>query len=215
MVGAVGPLLAGAAVGEVGVPPPHPINEAHSANMTPVRRTSTRKAQRRASDVPRIDFREHSLGLLLSRRGGTDSFSVEQTCRSYREASGSVLQHGAIQVGQLSRTAYFLSVCTQCGCQNPRGQGVLVDPECDVPPRNPFRLSAFIRSTIARVSDTWPPQGPEKREPLLDHIRECGSWTASNGIAWPARIERPSGSSCDCISAMGLECNAEGHAPAI
>jgi hypothetical protein len=31
------------------------------------------------------------------------------------------------------------------------------------------------RATISRVSDTWPPPGPQKREPLLEDVRTL--WT--------------------------------------
>jgi hypothetical protein len=30
----------------------------------------------------------------------------------------------------------------------------------------------MLRATILRVSNTWPPPGPQKREPLLEHIRD-------------------------------------------
>jgi len=34
------------------------------------------------------------------------------------------------------------------------------------------------------VSDTWPPAGPQKPEPLLEHIRECGRFTGRNASIW-------------------------------
>ena len=34
---------------------------------------------------------------------------------------------------------------------------------------------SVCRATIRRVSDTWPPPGPQKREALLEHIRDV--WT--------------------------------------
>jgi len=45
----------------------------------------------------------------------------------------------------------------------------------DPAPRDSSRLNRVLCGTIARVSSTWPPAGPQKREPLLDHVRDV--WT--------------------------------------
>jgi hypothetical protein len=37
---------------------------------------------------------------------------------------------------------------------------------------DPFRFAAANRATISRVPDTWPPPGPQKRPPTLEHIRD-------------------------------------------
>jgi hypothetical protein len=36
----------------------------------------------------------------------------------------------------------------------------------------PPLVSAGHRAAISRVSDTWPPLGPEKRKALLEHVRD-------------------------------------------
>ena len=37
------------------------------------------------------------------------------------------------------------------------------------------RFDPIRRATIPRVSATWPPPGPQKREPTLEHVRNV--WT--------------------------------------
>jgi hypothetical protein len=41
--------------------------------------------------------------------------------------------------------------------------------------RQPLSFPRRARATISRVSDAWPPPGPQKREPLLEHVRDV--WT--------------------------------------
>src|SRR5262245_28350647 len=42
-------------------------------------------------------------------------------------------------------------------------------------PRDPLSIRVVSPSTISRVSDTWPPSGLEKRESLLERVRDV--WT--------------------------------------
>jgi hypothetical protein len=42
-------------------------------------------------------------------------------------------------------------------------------------PTNPLSFPRGDRVTISRVSETWPPPKQQKREPLLEHVRDL--WT--------------------------------------
>jgi hypothetical protein len=45
-------------------------------------------------------------------------------------------------------------------------------PEAYSASRDPSRFNSARRATISRMSDAWPPAGPQKQEPLLEHVRD-------------------------------------------
>jgi hypothetical protein len=82
----------------------------------------------------------------------------------------------------------FLHPVHEITWAKPNGTGCLVIRRCDDPiawviefkpaflrPSDPFRVRVGAALRSGALSDSWPPPGPQKPEPLLDHIRDV--WT--------------------------------------
>ena len=69
--------------------------------------------------------------------------------------------------------AHFTLGCdSDAACPRRPGGWVPFDKRA---PTDPSRSRHRVRATISRVSHTWPPPGPRKRPPTLEHVRDV--WT--------------------------------------